>query len=392
MRITMDRKLLLGLSAGLIALIVAGAMMGKAVAVEGTYSYLKLFNEALYLIVNNYVQPVQVESLMEGAYRGMLETLDPSNEYLSARDFQRAARGESGGPADVGLTLSKRRGYIAVISVLGGSPAAQAGMGSGTFLISIDGISTRSMGVWRATQALRGKPGTKVTATISAPPEAGLRRTVTLTRALLPPAVPVALLDGPDLGVARVAGVQEGDARRLEQTIAGLRRRGASRLLLDLRGCSSTTALAEGIGMASLFVRDGTIVNVTDRYDGDKAFRADGRRLAWERPLAVLVDEGTAGVCEVLAAALRDALDAAVLGERTWGQGSVLKLIPLQNGDGVILAVGTYLSPSGKEWNGKGIEPDLAIEGEVSDPGDPQRQKAIDYLRGVSLPSERKAA
>lgn len=391
MKITTDRKLMLGLSAALITFIVAGAMMGKVVAVEGTYSYLKLFNEALYLIVNNYVQPVQIESLMEGAYRGMLETLDPANEYLSARDFQKAARGESAGPADVGLTLSKRRGYIAVVSVRRGSPAAEAGIGSGTFLISIDGVSTRSMGVWRATQALRGKPGTKVTATISAPPEAGLRRTVTLSRALQPPAVPVATLDGPDLGVARVAAVQEGDARRLEQAIAGLKRRGASRLLLDLRGCSSTS-LAEGIGMASLFVREGTIVNVTDRYEGDKAFRADGRRLAWERPLAVLVDEGTAGVCEVLAAALRDTLDVAVLGERTWGNGSVHKLIPLQNGDGVLLAVGNYLSPSGKEWNGKGIQPDLAIEGEVSDPGDPQRQKAIDYLRGISLSAERKAA
>jgi carboxyl-terminal processing protease len=391
MKITTDRKLMLALSAGLIVFTVSGAMVGKAVAVEGTYTYLKLFNEALYLIVNNYVQPVQLESLMEGAYRGMLEALDPANEYLAARDFQRAARGESAGPADVGLTLSKRRGYITVVSAQRGAPAAEAGIGSGTVLISIDGLSTRSMGVWRATQALRGKPGTKVTATISAPPEAGLRRTVTLVRALLQPAVPVATLDGPDLGVARVAAVQEGDARRLEQAIAALKRRGAARLLLDLRGCSSAS-LAEAIGMASLFIRDGTIVSVTDRYEGDKAYRADGRRLAWERPLVVLVDEGTAGVCEVLAAALHDALDVPVLGERTWGHGSIHRLIPMQHGDGVFLAVGTYLSPSGKEWNGKGIQPDLPVEGEPSDPGDPQRQKAIDYLRGISLDGDRKAA
>ncbi len=390
MKITADRKLMLILSASLIAFTVSGALMGKVVAVEGTYSYLKLFNEALYLIVNNYVQPVDLDVLMEGAYRGMLESLDPGNEYLSASEYERASSGGAAATGDVGLALSKRRGYIMVITAAQGSPAAEAGIGSGDLLITIDGKSTRQMGVWEATQALRGKPGTTVGAMLNSPEAAG-RKTITLVRRALPPASPSATVEPPDVGLVRIAGINGGDARRLDQAIAGVNRRGATRLLLDLRGCASES-LAEAIGMASLFIAQGTIVTIADRYEGDKAYRADGRRVAWDRPLAVLVDEGTAGTCEALAAALQDGMGVPILGQRTWGVGTQRTLIPLPHGDGVFLATGKYLSPAGKEWNGKGLQPDLVIDGEATDSGDPQRRKAIDYLRGMTPISGRKAA
>ena len=96
MKITFDRKILLALSTGLVILTLSGALMGRVVAREGTYAYLKLFNEALYLIVHNYVQPIEVETVMEGAYRGLLESLDPGNEYLTPEEFSLASSGESG--------------------------------------------------------------------------------------------------------------------------------------------------------------------------------------------------------------------------------------------------------------------------------------------------------
>ena len=113
---------------------------------------------------------------------------------------------------------------------------------------------------------------------------------------------------------------------------------------------------------------------------------------AWNNPVAVLVDPGTAGVCEVLAAALRDDRDAPIFGQRTWGEGAVRKLLPLQHGDGVLLATGKYLSPAGKDWHGQGLQPDVPIEGRLTDAGDPQQKKAVDYLRGQALSVERKAA
>jgi carboxyl-terminal processing protease len=390
MRITTDRKLLVLASAGLVVFTVSGALIGRVVALEGTYGYLKLFNEALYLIVNNYVQPVQMNTLMEGAYRGMLESLDPVNEYLPARLYERAARGDSGGAAGVGLTLSKRRSYATIVSVAPESPAAEAGLRTGDLILTVDGRSTRNMGAWETTQALRGRPGTSVALKISAQEMPG-RRSLSLTRRLLAAPQATASIETPDVGVVRVPALPEGEARRIDQAIAGLKRRGATRLLLDLRGCVSDS-LAEAIGAASLFIRQGAIVTVTDRYEGDRIYRADGRRIAWDQPLVVLADEATSDACEILVAALHDGLGVPLVGERTWGQGSSRRLLPLQHGDGVILATGRYQSPAGKEWAGKGIQPDLVLEGDPGSPGDPQRRQAVDYLRGVSLPASRNAA
>ncbi len=393
MKITIDRKVLLGVSAGLIVFILSGALLGRVAAVEGTYSSLKVFNEALYLVLNNYVQPIEPETLMEGSYRGLLESLDPGNEYLNADEYRIASRGEPAGTADVGLNLSKRRGYIAVVSTLAGSPADEAGLHSGDLLIRIDGTASRHMGVWETGQALGGKPGSRVTVTVN--PAGGTeRRTIELVRRRLAPAEPSGIIMETDVGVIAIAGIRNGDARRMDRAIASLRAQGAERLLLDLRGCSSDN-LAEAIGMVSLFVADGTVVTVADRYDGDKAYRVDGRRLAWEGvSLAILVDQGTENTCELLAAALRDHLDAPVVGERTWGNAAVHALLPLRDGDGVILAIGRYLSPSGKDWNDNGLEPDYEIvaadEEEVE--GDDQRRRAVEYLKGMALKTPGEAA
>lgn len=390
MTMTSDRKILIGVSALLMVLTLFGGFAGRTQAVEGTYDYLRVFNEALYLALNNYVEPVELDVLMQGAYRGMLESLDPANEYLSPDQFERATRGENAGPADVGLTVSKKHGYVVVVAVASGGPAAVAGIKSGDGVLTLGGKTTRVMGVWQATQALRGKPGSKVELGI-APSDGGDRRNVTLERRVLPTIAPAGSSAGGDAAIVRIAAIREGDAKRLDQAIATLRTAGAKRLLLDLRGCGSD-ALAETIGMASLFMPDGIVVTVADRHEGDRAYRTDGRKRAWNGPLAVLVDEGTSRTCEVLAAALHDGLGAAVVGERTWGAGTLTSLLPLRNGDGVVLATGLFQSPSGKEWNGKGIDPDLVIDGEAGETGDPQRQKAIDYLRGLSAPEKRQAA
>lgn len=390
MIMTSDRKILIGVSALLLVLTLFGGFAGRTSAVEGTYDYLRVFNEALYLALNNYVEPVDLDALMQGAYRGMLESLDPVNEYLSPDQFQKASRGDSAGPAEVGLMLSKRHGYLVVVSTAPGGPAALAGLKSGDGILTLGGKTTRVLGVWQATQALRGKAGTKVELGV-APSDGGERRSVTLERKVIAPAAPSGSSAGGDAAVVRIASIREGDAKRLDQAIVTVRTAGAKRLLLDLRGCGSD-ALAESIGMASLFMQDGIVVTVADRHEGDRAYRTDGRKRSFEGPLAVLVDEGTSRACEVLAAALHDGLGAALIGERTWGAGTLTTLLPLRNGDGVLLATGLFQSPAGKEWNGKGIDPDLVIDGDAAESGDPQRQKAVDYLRGLSAPEKRQAA
>ena len=390
MTLSPERKLLLVVSAVLISLTLVGGLAGSMAATVGTYDYLKVFNEALYLAVNNYVEPAQMDALMQGAYRGLLESLDPNNEYLTATEYEKASSGGSAGPGEVGLVLSKRHGYVVVVSTIPGSPAAVAGMKTGDILLSIDAKPTRLMGAWEAGQALRGKPGSKVALAYN-PADGGDRKTASLERRALPAPHPAGSLTAPDVGVVRLPGIREGDAKRLDQSIASLKTSGMKRLLLDLRGCASDS-LPESIGIASLFISDGVIVTVNDRHDGDKAYLADGRRRVWSGPMAVLVNGGTSRGCEMLTAALRDSAGAPILGERTWGTGTVSSVLPLRNGDGLILAVGTMLSPAGKEWNGKGIDPDLVIAVEEGSTADAQKQKAIDYLRGLSAPDRREAA
>jgi carboxyl-terminal processing protease len=385
MRITFERKVLVAVSAALIAMTLFGGFAGRTSAVEGTYDYLRVFNEALYLAANNYVEPVEMETLMKGAYRGLLESLDPTNEYLTPDQFQKASKGENTGPADVGLSISKRHGYIVVVAAAPGGPAAAERISTGDAILSIDGRPTRLMGVWESGQMLRGKAGTRVSLNL-APSDGGNRRTVTLERRVLPPAAPSGTING-EAGVIRIGGMREGDARRLNESIVTLKGQGMKRLLLDLRGCASDS-LAEPIGMASLFITHGVIVTVADRQEGDKAYRADGRKRAWDGPLAVLVDESTSRGCEVLVAALRDGLGAAVVGEKTWGAGTLASILPLRDGDGVILATGLMQSPTGKQWNGVGLDPDLVIAGDTREDGDPQKQKAVEYLRGLSLPGK----
>jgi len=382
MTLSLDRKVLVVLSALLVILTLAGGWAGRTSAVEGTYDYLKVFNEVLYLSVNNYVEPTQLEALMDGAYRGMLETLDPGNEYLNQREYERASRGDAGGPADVGLRLSKRHGYVVVISSLPGSPAAAAGLKTGDAVLTIDTRPTRLMGVWEAEQALRGKTGTKVTLGLS-PSEGGERREQALERRILNPPAPAGRLAEEGIGAVKILGLREGDAKRVDQAIASLKEQGMKRLLLDLRGCVSSS-LPEAIGVASLFMKDGVVVTVADRHDGDKAYRVDGRKRSWSGPMVVLVDEGTSRTCEVVTAALHDGLGTPVVGERTWGTGTVMSLLPLPNGDGLFLATGLMQSPAGKEWNAKGLDPDLAIPGNTEAGSDTQRQKAIEYLKGVT--------
>ncbi len=389
MKITIERKVLLVITAALIVFTLSGALLGRISAVEGTYGSLKVFNEALYLVINNYVEPIEIEELMEGSYRGLLEALDPGNEYLDPEHYRQAASDHPARPASIGVTLSKLRGYVVVVSVAPDSPAAAAGLKTGDLLINIDGRPTRRMGVWEATQTLRGEDNTEVRVVVN--PMGGTdRKTEIFIRRILVPPSPTGTYEEPDVGIVRIHSIRKGDARRLDGEIDSLRAAGAGRLMLDLRGCESDN-MAETIGMASLFVEKGTIVTVTDRHDGDKAFRADGRRIAWEGPLAILVDEGTARTCEVLAAALRDRLDVPLLGERTWGIGALHALLPLRNGDGVFLAVGRYLSPSGKDWNGSGLEPDHEIVGSEQD-DDEQRRRAIDFLRGISSSPAAEAA
>jgi carboxyl-terminal processing protease len=387
MRVDEGRKVMLGVSGCLMAFVLVGGILGRTLAVEGTYTFLKLFNEVLYLVRNNYVEPVRDDALMEGAYRGMLENLDPMSEYLTAEEFKRAAREERNGPADVGAVLSKRRGYAVIVSVIDGSPADKAGLGTGDLVLTIDRKSTSKMGVWEATQALQGKPGSGVHLGVIKMLDSR-SQDFDLVRRLPQHPVFSSSLPEPGIGLIRLGGFDPGESLRVRKALQTLRSQGVRRLLLDLRS-NAGSSLEEAVKTAALFTGPGKVVTIADRKAGKSDLNAPPGEPLWKGPLVVLVGLGTAGPGEVLAAAVRDRAGATLVGEKTWGLGSIQKAIPLPGGDGIRISVGKYYSPTGKEWNGTGLSPDVQQAAGPGDSGqDLQLRKGLEVLKT----EQRKAA
>jgi carboxyl-terminal processing protease len=370
---------MLAVSGALVAFVLLGGVLGRSLAVEGTYSFLKLFNEVLYLVRNNYVEPVKDDALMEGAYRGMLEALDPQSEYLSAEEVRLAATGARSGAADVGLVLSKRRGYAVVVSSMEDSPARKAGLGTGDVILTIEGKSTLGMGVWEATRTLQGKPGSTARMTVLRGSEARSEE-MSLVRKTPVHAAVVATIPEAGTGILKVSALMEGDALKVRKSLASLKSQGAKRLILDLRS-NAGSRMDEAVKVAGLFAGAGVVAQVADRKAGKSELTAPADPAVWSGPLVAVVDGGTAGAAEVLAAALRDRAGASLVGEKTWGLGTLQRVITLPAGDGIRLSVAKYLSPTGKDWNGTGLSPDVA---QAKDSGsgseDLQLKKALEVL------------
>jgi carboxyl-terminal processing protease len=389
MQVDRGRRTMLAVSGCLVAFVLLGGVLGRSLAVEGTYTFLKLFNEVLYLVRNNYVEPVNDDTLMEGAYRGMLENLDPMSEYLTPEEFRRASRGQRNGPADVGLILSKRRGYAIIVNAIEGGPAQKASLGTGDVILTIDRKSTMRMGVWEATQILQGKAGATVHLTVIKMADSKSQNLDLVRRAPVHPPLSTSMPE-PGIGLLHLGGLEGGEGERVRKALTSLKAQGAKRLLLDLRS-NAGPSMEEAVITASLFTGEGKVAAVQNRKTGTTPLNAKPGGFVWKGPLVVLVGPGTAGPAELLAAAMRDRAGATLVGDKTWGLGSVQQVISLPGGDGIRLSVGKYLSPDGKEWNGTGLTPDVQ---QAAGPGDsnqdPQIQKGLEILKGSK--EERQAA
>jgi carboxyl-terminal processing protease len=380
MQVDRGRKMMLTVSGCLVGFVLLGGVLGRSLAVEGTYTFLKLFNEVLYLVRNNYVEPVNDDSLMQGAYRGLLENLDPMSEYLTAEEFRRASRGERNGPADIGVTLSKRKGYVVILTATEGAPAQKAGLGTGDLILTIDHKSTFRMGVWEASQALEGKQGSKVHLSVIKVMGSKGQSFNLIRQVPVHPPIAASIVE-PGIGLLQLDTLEPGIGEKARKALASLQARGAKRLLLDLRN-NSGPSIEEAVKTAALFTDGGKIVTIADRKAGSKELDAPSGRRAWKGPVVVLVGMGTAGPAEALAAALRDLTGAALVGDKTWGLGAVQKIIPLPAGDGIRLSVGKYLSPEGQAWNGTGLSPDVVqAAGSGTPEEDLQIRKGVEVLK-----------
>jgi carboxyl-terminal processing protease len=370
-------------SAPVIGFIVIGGLLGRAIARDDTYQHLRVFEDVVSLISNNYVEEVDVTRVMGGAMRGLAESLDSDSAYLTPEQVRQLERNEQPGTADIGLQLT-RQYYLRVVSARDGSPAARAGLRAGDYVRSIDGRSTRDVSAFEGLRLLRGAEGTSVTLTVirgsaADPHEVSITRT-----AISGPDVTGRLLTGGP-GYVRIVGFGAGAATALRAQVADLVKGGASALVIDLRGTAEGD-LDNGIAAARLFVDSGDLAIRAARGAERQVLSAgpgDGR---FTLPVALLVDVGTAGAAEVFASSLSTARRADLIGEKTLGRATVQKLVKLPDGSGLWISGTQYLTSAGAPIQGKGLTPTIEVEkpdvefGAAAPLDDPVLDRAIVHL------------
>lgn len=372
-------------SVPVLAFAVVGGFMGKAMARQESYQYLRIFEDVVTLIVNNYVEEVQVDKVMHGAMHGLAEGLDPDSAYLDVNQVKGLEKNEGAGPGQTGLELT-RQYYLRVIAARDGSPAARAGLRPGDYIRAIDGQSTRDMSVYEGMRRLSGKPGSKVTLAVLRG-NAAEPHPVELVREELAAAAVRGRLVPQGVGYLRIAEFGKATPEQIRSEVATLTKGGASRLVLDLRG-TAFGDLETGLATARLFVPSGTLAYRQERGKPKEAVAAAAGDGGISLPVALLTDNGTSGPAELFGAALTGNKRASLIGERTLGRAARQRLVRLPDGSGLLLTHLFYLTPSEAVINEKGLMPDVAVEqpdvefGQPLPTTDATLDKAIEHLKG----------
>ena len=399
---TRTRLSVLLISTPLLAFIVLGSMMGKASGGDQTFQHLRVFEDVVSLILNNYVEEAKIDKVMEGAMRGLADGLDPDSAYLTAAEVKSLegpgcasatpAAGCAGPPiGDVGIELT-RQYYLRVIAARDESPAARAGLQTGDYVRAIDGKAARDLSVFEGMRLLRGAPGTKVTLTIIRG-NAAEPRQIELVRERTPGAVVTGRMLPGDLGYIRIGAFGADAAARLRTQASELQKAGAKHLIVDVRR-TAEGPFQSGLDAARAFVKTGTLAMVSGRDPeapqppsaAAAAAAPQGRGAGSDTPakvskgaiketiaakagdgaitlpVTVLVTTGTSGAAELFAAALDGNNRAELVGERTLGRAGIQKLVRLPDGRGLWLTYARYLTPAGEIIQGRGLTPDLAVD------------------------------
>lgn len=328
-----------------------------------TLEEIRTFTEVFGRIKQDYVEEVDDRTLLQAAIRGMLSDLDPHTSYLDTQEYRQLEEGTSGRFEGIGIEVVKANGDIRIISPIDGTPAAQAGVKPGDVIRAIDGESTVDMTLEEAVKLMRGEPGTTVDLRLmregqEEPIELTLERAVVQVES-----VRTRLLE-PGYAYVRITSFQSDTASSLRESVAeiiGENGGGLRGLVLDLRS-NPGGVLNSAVSVADLFLREGVIVQTRGRSDStDMSFSADTDILADNTPLVVLINSGTASASEIVAGALQDHGRAVLLGEQSFGKGSVQTVLPLTGGDAVKLTTARYYTPKGQSIQAKGIRPDIHV-------------------------------
>jgi len=398
------RVTLVSVSGLLVLYIFLGGLLGKSESnSEKTYRDLGVYSEVLNRINLDYVTEPDLKKVTDGAIRGLLEALDPYSTYFTPAEYQDYLKHPDPGPADAGIFLSKRSGYVTVISVLPGSPAEKAGVKAGDLIDRVESAATRELSVVQIERLLAGAPDTTVKLYVVREAR-GEPEPITLTRTVLnyPPVVSKILDDGD--GYLRISTFNKGKAKEIAAKLQELESNGAHKIILDLRNCAGGE-VQEAVDTASLFLDKGVITYLIGQRYPRQDITAHPMGTVCDLPLAVLINQSTAGPSELVASAILRNKRGEVVGVRSFGVGVLQKTIPVGDGSALLLSVAKYYGPDGKAISDNGVTPsvvqtaesastDIEAEEDLQNPehfggkDDLQLRKAIEILTQASAPAK----
>ena len=337
----------------------------RASSNDGAYRQLSVYSEVLSRIRLEYVEEPNIAGVTDGALHGLLESLDANSSYLSPSEYKQYKSMKNEGRADVGADVSKRFGYAAVVAVVPGGPADKGGGENSDIIESIDGKSTHDMSLAEIHSILAGEPGSTVSLAVVRPRRAEPQKiVVTRDVVTIPPVSDKMLAD--NVGYVKVDSFPPGKSQEIAAKIRELQKQGATKLVLDLRNAAGGEE-SEGVATANLFLDHGTITYLQGQKYPRQAFNADPAKDITKLPVAVLVNRSTAGPAEIVAAAVLENARGDVVGDKTFGDGSVQKLIEMPDNSALILSVAKYYSPSGKAIQDAAVTPNVMIADAVDD-------------------------
>jgi carboxyl-terminal processing protease len=340
-----------------------GRSQSPATPNEKDRESLALYAEALDTIRKNYVDEKNIDPKKEtyGAIKGMLETLgdDGHTRFLTPEEREQNDQSLSGTYVGIGVQLVEKNGEVVVAAPIDGSPAEKAGIGSDDVLLVVDGESVRGDEVSEVVEKVKGPEGTRVELTVR---HEGERRTYDLQRAEInSPVASWALIPGTNVALVLLSSFSDDSAQELQNAFEEAKAAGARRFILDLRN-NPGGRLDQAVEMAGYFLEPESVVYIRKDASGEREeIKVEGQPESTDAPLAVLVDGGSASSSEILAGALRDNDRAPVIGETTFGTGTVLSEFVLRDGSSILLGVAEWLTPDGDFIRDTGITPDVRV-------------------------------
>ncbi len=380
---------------------------------ESDADYIRLFMDVFQITKQNYVVNPSTKKMTYGALNGMLQSLDPFSDFFTPTEYKEFTQDTEGQFGGIGIEIARKDGRPLVIAPIEGTPAYKAGMKAGDIIMKINGKDTANMNLFQVIKLIKGKPGTYVTLTVF---RKGVDHPLTFKVAreiIKVPAVKATMVDN-HIGYIKLIQFQEDAYSELSKAVRKLESKGANEFVFDLRN-DPGGLLTQAIKVANVFLpKDKLVVYTKGRVVGThKYYTTQNPLIPAQDKVVVLVNGGTASAAEIVTGALKDYSRATIIGEKTFGKGSVQNLIPLENGAGLKLTIAYWYTPAGICINKKGIMPDIYIKFPTKEQDkllktiedmrlkgnkqkvillpnmDPQLKAAIDYLEGKPVKSQK---